>query len=210
MSDAMTYERGRREPVIAIGTSTGGTRALASLLPELPANGPGVVIVQHMPGGFTAAFARRLDALCGMKVREARDGDALLPGLALLAPGDHHMVLESAGRGYAVRITDAPPVHHQRPSVDVLFESVARSAGRYAVGVVLTGMGGDGARGLLEMRGAGAHTIAEDESTCAVYGMPREAVRLGAACEVLPLPGIARAALAALKDGSRFTVHGSR
>jgi two-component system chemotaxis response regulator CheB len=206
----MTYERGRREPVIAIGTSTGGTRALASLLPELPASGPGVVIVQHMPSGFTEAFARRLDALCTLEVREARDGEALVSGVALLAPGDHHMVLESDGQGYTVRITDAPPVRHQRPSVDVLFESVARSAGRDAVGVLLTGMGGDGARGLLEMRNAGAHTIAEDESTCAVFGMPREAVRLGAACEVVPLPGIARAALAALNGGSRFTVHGSR
>lgn len=206
----MTYELGRREPVIAIGTSTGGTRALASLLPELPARGPGVVIVQHMPSGFTAAFARRLDALCAMEVREARDGEALVSGLALLAPGNRHMMLESAGRGYAVRITDAPPVHHQRPSVDVLFESVARSAGRNAVGVVLTGMGGDGARGLLQMRTAGAHTIAEDASTCAVFGMPREAVRLGAACEVLPLPGIARAALDALNDGSKFRVQRAR
>jgi two-component system chemotaxis response regulator CheB len=157
-----------------------------------------------MPGGFTAAFARRLDALCTMEVREARDGEPLTAGLALVAPGDRHMMLESAGRGYAVRITDAPPVHHQRPSVDVLFGSVARCAGRDAVGVVLTGMGADGARGLLEMRAAGAHTIAEDASTCAVFGMPREAVRLGAACEVLPLPGIARAALTALHDRSKF------
>jgi two-component system chemotaxis response regulator CheB len=141
-----------------------------------------------------------------MEVREARDGDAVVPGLALLAPGDEHMLLAKSGARYAVQVRTGPPVHHQRPAVDVLFQSVARNAGANAVGVLLTGMGADGARGLLDMRDAGAHTVAQDEASCVVYGMPREAVRMGAAAEVLPLSAIAASVLAALgSDPSRAT-----
>lgn len=183
--------------LIAIGSSTGGTRALEALLPGLPAGSPGIVIVQHMPPGFTASFAQRLDGLCAMDVREARDGDAVAPGLVLIAPGDHHMVLQRSGARLEVAVKRGPPVHHQRPAVDVLFHSVARLAGRNAVGVILTGMGADGAAGLLAMRQAGAHTIAQDERSSVVFGMPKEAIRLGAAAEVLPLERIAPAMLGA-------------
>jgi two-component system chemotaxis response regulator CheB len=189
-----------RPAVIAIGASTGGTRALEKLLPLLPAGSPPVLIVQHMPGEFTAPFARRLDGLCAIDVREASDGDRLQLGTALVAPGNLHLTLEDDGAGLRVRTSLGEPEHHQRPAVDVLFRSVARCAGANAVGVVLTGMGADGARGLLAMREAGAHTIAEDASTCVVYGMPREAVRFGGVCEVRALPDIARAALDALSS----------
>lgn len=181
--------------VIAIGASTGGTKALEHVLPQLPAHAPGTVIVQHMPEGFTASFAQRLNTMCAVEVREARNGDAVVPGVALIAPGNRHMLLERSGARFQVRVTGGPPVHHQRPAVDVLFQSVARCAGRNAVGVVLTGMGADGARGLLEMREAGAHTIAEDERTCIVFGMPKEAIRMGAACEVVPLHRVAKTML---------------
>jgi two-component system chemotaxis response regulator CheB len=184
--------------VLAIGASTGGTQAIEQVLTRLPAHAPGTVIVQHMPEHFTAAFARRLDALCAMEVREARDGDAVVPGVALVAPGGRHMVLQRSGARYVARVKDGPPVHHQRPAVDVLFQSVARHAGRNAVGVLLTGMGADGAKGLLAMREAGAHTVAQDEQSCVVFGMPREAIRLGAAAEVVGLPHVAPAILRAL------------
>jgi two-component system chemotaxis response regulator CheB len=184
--------------VLAIGASTGGTTAIAQVLTALPANAPGTVIVQHMPELFTASFAERLDRICRMEVREARDGDLVVPGVALLAPGSHHMVLQRSGATHLVRIKDGPPVHHQRPAVDVLFQSVARYAGRNAVGVLLTGMGADGAKGLLAMRQAGAHTIAQDEASCVVFGMPKEAIALGAAAEVVALPRIAEAVLHAL------------
>ncbi len=184
--------------VVAIGASTGGTEAIRNVLSALPATTPGTVIVQHMPEHFTAAFARRLDGLCEMEVREAKDGDAVVPGLALIAPGNHHMLLQRSGARYYAEIRDGPPVYHQRPSVDVLFHSVARSAGGNAVGVILTGMGGDGASGLLAMRKAGARTFAEDEKSCVVFGMPKEAIRLGAAEEVLPLNRIPAAAIGAL------------
>lgn len=177
--------------VIAIGASTGGTTALETLMRAMPRTAPGTVIVQHMPQYFTAAFAARLNGLCDMEVREAKDGDPVVPGLALVAPGGYHMLLERSGARYLVRIKNGPPVHYQRPSVDVLFQSVAASAASNAVGVLLTGMGADGARGLLAMYHSGAHTIAQDEKTCVVFGMPKEAIRLGAVRQVLPLEEIA-------------------
>jgi two-component system chemotaxis response regulator CheB len=184
--------------VLAIGASTGGTQAIEAVLRQLPANAPGTVIVQHMPEHFTLAFAQRLNGICAMEVREARDGDQVVPGLALIAPGGKHMVLQLSGARYTARIKDGPPVHHQRPAVDVLFQSAARHAGRNAVGVILTGMGADGARGLLAMKEAGAHTIAQDEQSCVVYGMPREAVKLDAHCEIAALPDVPRAVLRAV------------
>ncbi|GLC25326.1 protein-glutamate methylesterase/protein-glutamine glutaminase [Roseisolibacter agri] len=184
--------------VLAIGASTGGTQAIEQVLRALPANAPGTVIVQHMPEHFTAAFAKRLNGLCAMEVREARDGDAVVPGVALVAPGGKHMVLQLSGARYFARIKDGPPVHHQRPAVDVLFQSVARHAGRNAIGVILTGMGADGAKGMLAMREAGAHTVAQDEETCVVFGMPREAIKMGAAAEIVGLPQVAPSVLRAL------------
>lgn len=188
--------------VLAIGASTGGTKAIEVVLTALPADTPGTVIVQHMPEGFTRSFAERLNGICQMQVREARDGDAVVPGVALIAPGNYHMVLQQSGARYLVRIKDGPPVHHQRPAVDVLFQSVARNAGRNAVGVILTGMGADGAKGLLAMREAGARTIAEHERSCVVYGMPKEAIKLGAAEEIIPLPNVAQSILDALVRGA--------
>ena len=189
--------------VLAIGASTGGTVAIERVLRGLPADAPGTVIVQHMPEHFTGPFAVRLNSLCAMEVREARDGDTVVPGLVLVAPGGRHMVLQRSGARYVARIKDGPPVHHQRPAVDVLFQSVARGAGRNAVGVLLTGMGADGAKGLLAMREAGAHTMAQDEHTCVVFGMPKEAIRLGAAHEILPLHDVAAAMLRAAARLSR-------
>ncbi len=183
------------EKVVAIGASTGGTEALRALLEALPPDAPGTAIVQHMPEVFTAAFARRLDGLCRVEVKEAVQGDRLLPGRALIAPGNHHLAVRRDGGHYAVEVLEGPPVCRHRPSVDVLFRSAAQAAGENAVGVILTGMGEDGARGLLEMRNAGAHTIAQDEATSVVFGMPKEAIKLGAACEVQPLPRIAGAIL---------------
>jgi two-component system chemotaxis response regulator CheB len=176
--------------VLAIGASTGGTRAIEAVLTSLPGNTPGTVIVQHMPESFTAAFAQRLNDICAMEVREAKNNDAVSPGLALIAPGNQHMVLRRSGARYSVVIKGGPPVFHQRPSVDVLFHSVAKQAGRNAVGAILTGMGADGAAGLLAMRQAGAKTIAQDESSCVVFGMPKEAIKLGAAEHIMPLGGI--------------------
>jgi two-component system chemotaxis response regulator CheB len=170
----------------------GTVQAIKNLLMGLPANGPGTVIVQHLPAKFTPGFAARLDELCPMTVREARDGDEVIPGLALVAPGDYHMTLRRQGRRTIVETRVGPEVFHQRPSVDVLFHSVARQVGAGGIGVLLTGMGADGARGLAAMREAGGYTIAQDESTCAVFGMPREAIALNAADRVLPLPQISR------------------
>ena len=181
------------ERLVAIGTSTGGTVALEALLTELPRVSPGIVIVQHMPEMFTAAFAARLDGLCEIKVQEAKDGQRVLPGLALIAPGGKHMQLARSGAQYVVEIKDGPPVNRHRPSVDVLFRSVAKYAGKNAMGIIMTGMGDDGARGLKEMHDAGAYTLAQDEASCVVYGMPREAVKLGAADRVLPLGALAGA-----------------
>jgi two-component system chemotaxis response regulator CheB len=181
--------------VIAIGASTGGTEAIASILQALPAEAPPIVIVQHIPAGFSKAFAARLNGICPLEVREASDGDELRRGLALIAPGDYHMVLQRCTGRYVVQVTAGPKVCHQRPSVDLLFFSAAEAAGPEAVGVLLTGMGSDGAQGLLKMRQAGARTMAQDESTCVVFGMPREAIELGAAEEVHPLSAMARAML---------------
>jgi two-component system chemotaxis response regulator CheB len=178
------------DKVVAIGTSTGGTQALEAVLTRLPATASGIVIVQHMPEKFTALFAERLNSLCAIEVREARDGDRVLPGRALIAPGGKHMVLKRSGAQYHVSVIDGPLVNRHKPSVDVLFRSVAQVAGRNALGIIMTGMGDDGARGLKEMRGAGAATVAEDESTCVVFGMPKVAIDLGAAEKVLPLPRI--------------------
>ena len=177
--------------VIAIGASTGGTEALREVLTGLPANMPGIVIVQHIPPVFSLAFANRLNDLCKLRVKEAADGDRLTAGLALIAPGNFHMTLLKTGGEYRVRIESGPRVCYQRPSVDVLFESVAQAAKGDAIGAILTGMGADGAQGLLKMKRAGARTIAQDEASCVVFGMPREAIRLGAADRVLPLDRVA-------------------
>ena len=167
--------------VVALGTSTGGTQALEVLLRQLPVDCPCIVIVQHMPEKFTAAFAQRLDSVCKIEVREARHMDRVRPGLALVAPGGLHMQIKRSGAQYFVKVFDGPPVNRHKPSVDVLFRSVARHAGQNAIGVIMTGMGDDGARGLLAMREAGSRTVAQDEASCVVFGMPKEALRLGAA-----------------------------
>jgi len=179
------------EAVVCIGASTGGTESLRLVLESLPANCPGIVIVQHMPEKFTAAFARRLNGLCDIEVKEAADGDTILRGRALIAPGDRHMLLQRSGARYYVSIKDGPLVARHRPSVDVLFRSAARNAGANAAGIIMTGMGDDGARGLLEMKQAGAYTVAQDEATSVVFGMPKEAIALGAADKVMPLDGLA-------------------
>jgi two-component system, chemotaxis family, protein-glutamate methylesterase/glutaminase len=179
------------ERVVALGTSTGGTQALECVLSALPRSSPGIVVVQHMPEKFTAAFSERLDEVCQIEVREARDNDRVLPGLALIAPGGRQMTLKRSGAYYYVEVRSAPPVNRHCPSVDVLFRSVAKCAGRNALGVIMTGMGHDGARGLLEMREAGAETVAQDEASCVVFGMPKEAIKLGSVEKVLPLRVIA-------------------
>jgi len=177
--------------VIALGASTGGTQALESVLVCLPANSPGILIAQHMPPEFTRSFAARLDRLCQMEVREAREGDAVVPGVALVAPGNWHMELRRSGARYLVTLHQGERRHYQRPAVDCLFESVATWAGRNAIAAILTGMGSDGATGLLAIRDAGGHTIAQDQATSVVWGMPGEAVKLGAAMDVLPLGQVA-------------------
>jgi len=184
------------EMVACLGASTGGTEALREVLQALPANAPGIVIVQHMPAGFTAAFSKRLNSLCEVEVKEAQHGDPVLRGHVLIAPGDKHMLLERQGARYQVAIKDGPPVSRHRPSVDVLFRSAARAAGRNAMGVIMTGMGDDGARGLLEMKEAGAVTVAQDEATSVVFGMPKEAIARGAAQKVMALEHIAREIMA--------------
>ncbi|MBN1268239.1 MAG: chemotaxis response regulator protein-glutamate methylesterase [Kiritimatiellae bacterium] len=186
---------GARHMVIAIGASTGGPQALEEVLSVFPDNSPGILVVQHMPEHFTATFASRLNSLCAITVREARDDDRVEPGVALVAPGNYQMVLRGQRGNFYVEIKSGPRVQRHRPSVDVLFKSVAEVAREDAIGVLLTGMGADGADGLVEMRKQGAHTIAQDEATCVVYGMPAEAVKRGGACEVLPLDRIAGAVL---------------
>lgn len=183
------------EKVVVIGASTGGTEALRCLLETLPADSPGIVIVQHMPEVFTRAFANRLDSLCKITVKEAETNDTVLRGRALIAPGNHHTLLKRSGARYFVEVKDGPLVSRHRPSVDVLFRSAARYAGSNAVGVILTGMGDDGARGMLEMKEAGAATIAQDEATSVVFGMPNEAIKRAAVDTVLPLPAIAASIL---------------
>jgi two-component system chemotaxis response regulator CheB len=179
------------EIVIAVGASTGGTDALQVFLQAMPPDTPGIVIVQHMPEHFTRSFANRLNELCQISIKEAVNGDSVIRGRALIAPGNHHMLLKRSGAKYYVEVKDGPLVNRHRPSVDVLFRSTARYAGKNAIGVIMTGMGGDGAKGLLEMKEAGAHTVAQDETTCVVYGMPHEAIKLGAADKILPLHQIA-------------------
>ena len=175
------------QKLIAMGASTGGTEALKEVLVRMPQNSPGIVIVQHMPPLFTTAFAERLNRLCSVEVREAKDGDSVLNGQALIAPGNFHMLMRRSGSRYYVNIKDGPMVHHQRPAVDILFNSVAQYAGANAIGVILTGMGADGAQGMLRMKEGGAKTIAQDEASCVVFGMPKEAIRLGAVDRVVPL-----------------------
>ena len=181
------------QKLIAIGASTGGTKAIERVLKDLPVQIPGIVIVQHMPPVFTKTFADRLNTVCNLNVVEAKDGDLVQSGRVLLAPGNYHMQVEKSGAKYYVKVRQGPPVNHHRPSVDVLFNSVAKSAGVNAMGIILTGMGGDGANGMLEMKNAGAHTIAQDEATSVVYGMPKEAKRVGAVDVVLPLDAISGA-----------------
>ncbi|MEJ2792535.1 chemotaxis response regulator protein-glutamate methylesterase [Iodobacter sp. LRB] len=178
------------QKIIAIGTSTGGTQALESILPELPKTSPGIVIVQHMPEKFTATFAARLNSLSQIEVREAKSNDRILPGLALIAPGGKHMLVKRNGTQYHVEVIDGPMVSRHRPSVDVLFRSVANAAGRNATGFILTGMGDDGARGLKELHDTGARTYAQDEASCVVFGMPKEAIKLEASDEVIALERI--------------------
>lgn len=179
------------EKVVVVGASTGGTEALKLFLEMLPEDSPGIVIVQHMPENFTAAFAKRLDSICRVTVKEAQDNDTVVRGRALIAPGNHHVLLKRSGARYYVEIKDGPLVSRHRPSVDVLFRSAARYAGKNAVGVIMTGMGDDGAHGMKEMHDAGAITIAQDEATCVVYGMPHEAVKLGGVNKIMPLQNIA-------------------
>jgi len=176
--------------ITVIGTSTGGTQALEAILINLSRTCPGIAVVQHMPEKFTAAFAKRLDSVCAVDVKEAETGDRLLPGRVLIAPGGHHLEIQRSGAQYVAKVFRGPAVNRHCPSVDVLFRSAARAAGRNVTGIIMTGMGDDGARGLLEMRQAGARTIAQDEASCIVFGMPKEAISLGAAKEILSLTQI--------------------
>lgn len=189
--------------IIAIGASTGGTRAIEHILTQFPADAPGIVIVQHMPIGFTASFAERLNRICKIKVREARDRDTVSSGTALIAPGNIHMLLKRNGANYEVKLKAAPAINHHRPSVDVLFRSVAEAAGANAIGVILTGMGKDGARGMLAMREHGSFTIAQDEKSCVVFGMPKEAIEMGSVSKIVPLENVARETLVNLHASSR-------
>ena len=193
---------GSSEQIIAIGTSTGGTQALEAVLTRLPATCLGIVIVQHMPERFTAMLAQRLNELCRMEIREAQNGDRVMPGRALIAPGGKHMLLKRSGTQYQVEVSDGPLVNRHKPSVDVLFRSVARFAGANALGIIMTGMGDDGARGLKEMHDAGARTIAQDEASCIVFGMPREAIKLGAVDQTIALEQIPGAVTAYCRTGN--------
>jgi two-component system chemotaxis response regulator CheB len=184
------------DTIIAIGASTGGTEALRAVLEVLPPNTPPIIVTQHMPERFTKTFADRLNQLCRISVKEAEDGDSVLPGHALIAPGSYHMTLVRSGARYSVRLNQDPPVNRHRPSVDVMFDSVARYAGANTIGVILTGMGGDGAKGMLAMKQAGAYTIAQDEASCVVFGMPKEAIKLGCVDKILSLENIPAAMLA--------------
>lgn len=175
------------EKVVAVGASTGGTEALRTFLSSMPPDSPGIVIVQHMPEMFTRSFAKRLNELCAITVKEAENGDSVIRGRALIAPGNKHMLLKRSGARYYVEVKDGPLVNRHRPAVDVLFRSTAQHAGRNSIGIIMTGMGADGAKGLLEMKQAGAQTIAQDEKSCVVFGMPKEAIKLNAVDKVLPL-----------------------
>lgn len=181
--------------IIAIGASTGGTEALREVVTRMPRNAPGIVVVQHMPAKFTTSFAERLDTLSEMRVKEAQDGDTVVDGQVLIAPGNFHMLLKRSGARYYVAVKTGPMVHHQRPAVDILFKSVAQYAGANALGIILTGMGSDGAEGMVHMKQAGAKNIAQDEQSCVVFGMPKEAIKTGAVDKVVPLSRIAQTAL---------------
>jgi two-component system chemotaxis response regulator CheB len=183
------------EKLIVIGASTGGTEAIKEILTELPADAPGVLVTQHMPENFTKSFADRLDRLCKISVKEAEHNERILPGYAYIAPGHSHLLLKRSGAHYIIELNQGPLVNRHRPSVDVLFRSVANTAGANALGIILTGMGKDGVKGLLEMKQVGSYTIAQDEASCVVFGMPREAIMAGSVCEVLPLQNIARRTL---------------
>lgn len=184
------------EKLIAIGASTGGTEAIRHVLQPLPPTSPALLITQHMPPGFTRSFAERLNKLCQITVKEAEDGERILPGHAYIAPGAHHLELARSGANYIARLNEGPPVNRHRPSVEVLFDSVARHAGRNAVGVILTGMGNDGAAGMLRLHQAGAYTLAQNEASCVVFGMPREAIQMGGVDEVVDLSQISQRMLA--------------
>ncbi len=190
-------------PLILIGASTGGTEAIREVLVRMPAEAPPILIAQHMPEGFTRSFAARLDALCRITVREAIHGEPVLPGHAYIAPGHSHLMVRRVGHGYATRLSRSGPVNRHRPSVDVLFRSAAECAGAATAGIILTGMGKDGAQGLLALKRAGAHTYAQDEGSCVVFGMPKEAVAVGAADKVLDIHAIAGAVLERLGTASR-------
>ena len=192
------------EKLIIIGASTGGTEAIKEVLTRLPADVPGILVTQHMPENFTKSFAERLNSLCKISVKEAEHNERILPGHAYIAPGHSHLLLRRSGANYMTELNQGPPVNRHRPSVDVLFRSAANVAGANAMGIILSGMGKDGAQGLLEMKQAGCHTIAQDEASCVVFGMPREAILLGGAAEVLPLQSIARRTIEFL------TMHGIR
>lgn len=190
------------EKLIIIGASTGGTEAIKEVLIRLPADVPGILVTQHMPENFTKSFADRLNSLCKISVKEAEHNERVLPGHAYIAPGHSHLLLKRSGANYMTELNQGPPVNRHRPSVDVLFRSAANVAGANAMGIILTGMGKDGAQGLLEMKQAGSHTIAQDEESCVVFGMPKEAINVGGACEVLPLQAIARRTLEYLASHS--------
>jgi two-component system chemotaxis response regulator CheB len=188
------------EKLIIVGASTGGTEAIKDFLVELPSDCPGILITQHMPEAFTKSFAARLDSLCRISVKEAEQGERILPGHAYVAPGNWHLLLRRSGANYIAQLSDGPPVNRHRPSVDVLFQSAAEHAGRNAIGVILTGMGKDGALGMLAMKHAGAWNVAQDEPSCVVFGMPKEAIAAGGVDEVLPLPAIAQAVVRRLQQ----------
>ncbi|GAB2940692.1 protein-glutamate methylesterase/protein-glutamine glutaminase [Hafnia psychrotolerans] len=194
------------EKLIAIGSSTGGTEAIRHVLQPLPPTCPALMITQHMPPGFTRSFAERLNKLCQITVKEAEDGERVLPGHAYIAPGDRHMELARSGANYQVKLNDGPAVNRHRPSVDVLFRSVAKFAGRNAVGVILTGMGNDGAAGMLEMHSAGAYTLAQNEASCVVFGMPREAIAAGGVNEVVDLSQVSQRMLAQISAGQALRI----
>ncbi len=192
--------RAGTEKLIIIGASTGGTEAIKHVLMPMPPDAPGIVITQHMPAGFTKSFAQRLDTLCKISVKEACDGERILPGHAYIAPGDHHLLVKKSGANYVTQLSDAEPVNRHRPSVEVLFKSAAACVGANAIGIMLTGMGKDGATAMLDMKQAGAYNIAQDEASCVVFGMPKEAIAAGGVDEVLPLHGIAGRVFALLRE----------
>ncbi len=194
------------EKLLVIGASTGGTEAIRHVLQPLPLTSPAILITQHMPPGFTRSFAERLNKICQISVKEAEDGERVLPGHAYIAPGDKHMELARSGANYQIRLHDGPPVNRHRPAVDVLFHSVAKFAGRNAVGVILTGMGNDGAAGMLAMNQAGAWTIAQNEASCVVFGMPREAINMGGVSEVVDLSQISQQMLAKISAGQAIRI----